>query len=315
MKSNVVTYFFIAALGGTLAACGDGSNSSSSSTPNQTQIVGGMVNGLTSGTQIVLLNKDQSATVNSDGSFVFPGRIPTGAAYRVFLSQQPPNQVCALSDQAGNVSGQDVTNVQVNCVAASSNTNYVPPPGCGCMSSWSYNGQTYTGGICANPDSDPAGRWCKTTSICNGQDWAYCTAASSQSVLTVGGKLSGIDWNSSITLQNNGADNLTMNSNGNFTFPTFMASGASYSVTILSASPSESCTVTNASGLVYGNVTTVIIDCGYPNAAPTPCSCKSSWSYAGSTLEGCADPDSDPNGSWCKTTSTCNGKDWAYCPK
>lgn len=52
---------------------------------------------------------------------------------------------------------------------------YSPPAGCTCMSSWSYGGQTYCGGQCANPDNDSSGPWCFTTSACNGATWAYCT--------------------------------------------------------------------------------------------------------------------------------------------
>lgn len=314
MKTNIFTYFFTVALAAALFACGVGSDSSSSSAV-QTQSVGGTVSGLSDGQQLVLSNKDQLTTVGSDGTFLFPRQVPIGSGYRIFLAQQPANQVCDIVDQSGTVSSENVSNVQIHCVVANTIQNYLPPVGCGCMSSWTYKGQTYTGGICANPDSDPNGPWCKTTSTCNGNSWAYCSVSPPQATFTVGGKLSGMDQGSSITIQNNGGDNLSLSANGNFTFATSMAAGASYAVTILSTSLGESCTISNGAGTVSNNVDSVIIDCGYPNAAPASCTCKSSWSYAGLTLRGCANPDSDPNGLWCDTVGICNGQDWAYCSR
>jgi hypothetical protein len=41
---------------------------------------------------------------------------------------------------------------------------------------WSYNGQTFVGGVCGNPDDDINGPWCFTQSSCDGFSYAYCVA-------------------------------------------------------------------------------------------------------------------------------------------
>ncbi len=49
---------------------------------------------------------------------------------------------------------------------------------------------------------------------------------------TVGGTLTGLPAGDTVTLQDNGADNLTLSTNGTFTFPTALPDGQSYSVTV-----------------------------------------------------------------------------------
>ena len=46
--------------------------------------------------------------------------------------------------------------------------------------------------------------------------------------------------------------------------------------------------------------------------------CVVPWKYNDKTYEGCANPDSDPNGLWCPTKLDDNGQfmgsnDWEYC--
>ncbi len=81
----------------------------------------------------------------------------------------------------------------------------------------------------------------------------------------IGGRLRGLASRETITLQNNAGDRLTLSSNGSFTFPTPVASGATYSVTIMTlpSSPIEqACSVSNASGVVGGSpVASITVDC------------------------------------------------------
>ena len=82
---------------------------------------------------------------------------------------------------------------------------------------------------------------------------------------TVGGTLTGLRAGDTVTLQDNGADNLTLSTNGTFTFPTALPNGHAYSVTVSGTSfgdPLTICTVTNGSGTISGaNVTNVAIQC------------------------------------------------------
>jgi hypothetical protein len=99
---------------------------------------------------------------------------------------------------------------------------------------------------------------------------AFFAGCSSQADLggegqAIGGQLRGLGPGETLTLQNNLGDDLTLSANGSFTFPTPVASGATYSVTIR-ATPSspigQTCSVSNASGTVGGSpVASVIVDC------------------------------------------------------
>jgi hypothetical protein len=66
-----------------------------------------------------------------------------------------------------------------------------------------------------------------------------------------------------LVLQNNGGDDLVIPGNATFTFPTSIASGATYSVTIRTQPSGEPCAVAGGSGTVgASNVTTVRVTCG-----------------------------------------------------
>jgi len=62
-------------------------------------------------------------------------------------------------------------------------------------------------------------------------------------------------------LLDNGADALTVSANGSFTFPTALASGAGYSVTVGTQPAGEACQVAGGSGVVSGDVTSVVVAC------------------------------------------------------
>jgi hypothetical protein len=81
---------------------------------------------------------------------------------------------------------------------------------------------------------------------------------------TVGGTLTGLPAGDTVTLQDNGSDNLTLSTNGTFTFPTALPNGQSYSVTVsaLTGGTETTRTLMNSSGTISGaNVTNVAILC------------------------------------------------------
>lgn len=88
--------------------------------------------------------------------------------------------------------------------------------------------------------------------------------ASPTPAYTIGGTITG-SAGGGLVLQDNGADNLSISPGAtSFTFATSLASGVSYSVTVLTqpTSPSQTCTVSNGSGAVSGtNVTGIAISC------------------------------------------------------
>ena len=80
---------------------------------------------------------------------------------------------------------------------------------------------------------------------------------------TLGGGVSGLHAGKSLTIQNNGGDTLTITAAGGFTFPTPLAEGASYSVTIISPQPvGETCSITGGTGTMgTSDITSVSIGC------------------------------------------------------
>src|SRR5580704_15114642 len=80
---------------------------------------------------------------------------------------------------------------------------------------------------------------------------------------TIGGTVSGLVANTSVILQNNGGDSLTITANGSFTFKTPVSGADVYAVTVLTQpiNPNQICTVTGGSGTASANVTTVAVNC------------------------------------------------------
>ena len=90
------------------------------------------------------------------------------------------------------------------------------------------------------------------------------------SAFTVGGTLTGLPAGDTVTLQDNGSDNLTLSNNGAFTFPTALPNGHAYSVTISGTGGETSIqteidwppVTANGSGTISSaNVTNVVVQC------------------------------------------------------
>jgi hypothetical protein len=80
-------------------------------------------------------------------------------------------------------------------------------------------------------------------------------------VRTIGGTVTGLEGGH-VTLQNNGGDNLTITEDGKFAFPTKVAQGETYEVTVYIQPVGRMCTVERGSGTVgASNVTDVKVTC------------------------------------------------------
>lgn len=80
---------------------------------------------------------------------------------------------------------------------------------------------------------------------------------------SISGTVTGLTG-SGLVLQNNGADDLTIDADGGFSFATPMRFGSSYAVTIAAQPGEQSCSLINGSGTVRGDVTGIRIGCPYP---------------------------------------------------
>lgn len=81
---------------------------------------------------------------------------------------------------------------------------------------------------------------------------------------TVGGNVIGLAAGNQVVIQNNGADELILNSNSGFVFPVALTDESAYDVqvTLNPSAPNQTCVVTNGTGNLTGaNVTDVIISC------------------------------------------------------
>ena len=78
---------------------------------------------------------------------------------------------------------------------------------------------------------------------------------------TVGGSVAGLTT-LGLVLQDNAGDSLTVSGAGSFIFPTSLASGNTYNVTVQTQPSGQACSVTNGSGTIgSSNVTNVAINC------------------------------------------------------
>lgn len=121
------------------------------------------------------------------------------------------------------------------------------------------NGDTYNVTVL----TQPAGETCSVSAgagTVSGSNVRNVDVVCSTHAYSVGGTVSGLAG--TVVLQNNGGDQLTVSANGSFTFPSKVASGSSYNVTILTQPAGQSCSVTNGSNTIStADVTNVAITC------------------------------------------------------
>jgi len=80
-----------------------------------TYSVGGTVAGL-SGSVTLQNNVGDDLTLNSNDGFTFATELDDGTDYSVSVLTQPSGQTCSVSNGSGTISGEDVTNVTIDCV-------------------------------------------------------------------------------------------------------------------------------------------------------------------------------------------------------
>lgn len=121
------------------------------------------------------------------------------------------------------------------------------------------DGSAYVVTVLSHPDN-------QICSVANGSGTLSGANVSNVAVVcasdgySVGGTASGLTG--TIILQNNDGDNLSVSADGNFTFPTEIANGATYEVSILTQPAGQNCVLSNATGSIDGAaVTNVEVTC------------------------------------------------------
>lgn len=86
----------------------------------------------------------------------------------------------------------------------------------------------------------------------------------SEALFTIGGTVTGLS-DDTVVLQNNGGDDLTITTDGSFTFETALTDGSVYEVLVSDQPSFSTCTVLNGSGTLSGSdVSDVSVTCSGP---------------------------------------------------
>jgi trimeric autotransporter adhesin len=248
----------------------------------------GSISGLV-GSGLVLRNEFAAILSVPAGatSFAFPTVLAPGSAYQVTVVVQPtsPSQTCTVTNGAGSASdGGVAAGLSVTCttnafsvrgtvVGLTSNGMVLRDNGGddlpirGGETSFAFPTKVASGTAFAvtvfAPPSEPA----QTCTVAGGSgqvgagDINSVTINCATDSFTVGGSVTGLAG--TVVLQDNGADSLSVTANA-FAFPTPVASGQPYAVTVLNqpVSPiSQTCTVTGGTGTVTAPVTNAAVTC------------------------------------------------------
>ena len=255
--------------------------------------IGGTISGLTASGLTLSTNGQSVSPASGATNFTFSTAFPSGIQYYVSVSAQPTGETCAVADSSGTLASANVTNVQVTCTANTVSSTYTVG---GTISGLTASGLTLketVSGQTLSPASgatsftfptavasgasysvtvsaQPAGETCvvangsgtvPSANVTNVQ--VTCTANTVSSTYTVGGTISGLTA-SGLTLKEAVSGQTLSPASGatSFTFPTAVASGASYSVTVSAQPTGETCAVANGSGTVgSSNITSVQVTC------------------------------------------------------
>lgn len=243
--------------------------------------IGGSLSGLDAGRSIRLQNNGRNDLVlTANGAFVFSAPIGEGEAYQVTITTQPGGQTCTVNNGSG-VATTNVTDVSVSCVTdpytiGGTLTGLEPNRSLTLQNNGGDDLVLDANGsfVFETPlnfgvfydvsvSVQPLGQTCEVSGgagITTGNVSAVEVFCVSDFYL-IGGTLSNLAAGGSITLQNNGADDLTLGADGSFVFSAPVSSGTNYLVSVLAQPAGQSCTVSNASGVATANVTNVLVRC------------------------------------------------------
>jgi hypothetical protein len=222
--------------------------------------------------------------------------------YAVTILTQPssPSQTCSISNGSGTASGT-VSTVQVNCAATytvggtvtglegaglvlqDNGGDNLKVSGTGTVNftfaAPLVNGAAYAVTILTQP-SNPA----QTCALSNASGTVVGSVTSvqiscPQPKFPIGGTVVGlvVGTGDTLELQDNVGDNLHVTGDVSFTFPTQFTFGTTYSVNLFlpPTSQAQGCTVFNATSVVTGIVSDVIVDCQHNDWA---------WMFPGTTI-------------------------------
>ena len=249
--------------------------------------IGGTLSSMGATKTIVLRNNGgDDLTLTANGAFTFSSGVLSGGTYAVSVATPPTGETCNVSFSSGTVTNANVTNVSVFC-SANPYTVGGTIPGLGAgksvylrMSqsatySFSVNGPFTMPGTTLDEGSyavsiafQPSGQLCTIT---NGSGTVHAANVTDIAIncvpaYTIGGNVKNLGVGDTLVLQNNGGETTTVtgSNSGNlsFSFPTPIADGGGYAVTVSTQPAGKTCSVVNGTGNVSGaSVTNVAVSC------------------------------------------------------
>jgi hypothetical protein len=249
--------------------------------------IGGTIAGLSGAGLVLQNNGGDDLAVSANGAFTFTTAVDSGSPYNITVLTQPasPSQTCSVASASGTAPATNVTTVNVTC-----NTGVFSVGG-------TVSGLAGSGLLLRNNGGDDLaiasnGSFTFATALASGGAFDVtvatqpnrpsqtCTVADASGTIgssdvrtvkvscatnafTIRGTVSGLAG-SGLVLQNNGGDDVGVQSDGGFAFATRIPSGSAYNVTVKTqpASPSQACSVQGGAGAVEDrDVETIVITC------------------------------------------------------
>ncbi|HSB96281.1 MAG TPA: hypothetical protein VLC91_07530 [Spongiibacteraceae bacterium] len=277
--------FLIFILSGCGGGGGGGGGGGEEKPPPETHAlhtVGGQITGLASGSIVLQLNGGANLVLTANGGFTFAQSLAAGADYNVTIVQQPAGLRCAANSGKGVMGSVDITSITVTCdglyIISGTVTGLITPGLVLQLNGGSDLGIT-PGSTFAFPTGLPSGSQYQvsvrnnstgqTCSVTGGTGTVARTDISNIAVTcstvppvgpsqySIGGVVSGLTEAGLVI--NNSIDQVSVAANTTqFTFPTAVAPGTGYVVSIDTQPPHETCAINNGSGTVANSAVTSI---------------------------------------------------------
>jgi hypothetical protein len=244
--------------------------------------VGGGVTGLNASGLVIANGTDTVAVAATDTGFTLPTAVAQSGSYAVTVKTQPNGEQCSVSNGAGTVNGANVTNVMVTCAALAhtlggsisglpsaglilSNGSDTVAPAAGALSFTFATPVAEGGAYAVAVKTQPSGATCSVGSGSGTMGTGNVNSVQvtcSAVAYHLSGTISGLSASGLILA--NGTDTVSPPANAtSFAFPTAVAFGGSYSVTVQQQPPGLTCTAAGSypATMGAGDVTTLAVSC------------------------------------------------------
>ena len=261
MRSTKLAFVF--AVVGCVAGCGASAESPGDSNGSSFSI-SVEISGLVGGTLVVQDNGTDELSATNDGTFTFATQIEDGAGYDVTVLNEPPGQTCTVTGGSGTAHG-DVT-ATITCSNASfhvggqlsnvTDTIVLRNNGADDLSLMADGAFVFATPLAFGAPYAVTIKTQPATSSCTVSDGTGNVPAHDVSTVVVacvpsygvGVTVTGLDG--SLTLEDNGTDQLVVTADGTYTFPTRLLTTATYAVTIATQPSGQICSITGDTGMV-----------------------------------------------------------------